>query len=101
MKINLSPQLRDDKLVVIKTGDRFVINGAVFDFAPLPEGGRLPAEAVACEHVIGDVTRVNGELEMTLLLPIAADATHEECFPEPIVDPVDGQVFLPGDQNAD
>ena len=95
MKINLSPQRRDDTLTVIKQGDVLTINGTEYDFTDLPDGGTLPAEAVDCEFVIGSVDRVNGELELTLLLPHGPNASEAARFPEPIIDPADGEVELP------
>ena len=95
MKINLSPQRRDDTLTVFKQGDILTINGTEYDFTDLPDGGTLPAEAVDCEYAIGSVNRVNGELELTLLLPHGADASKAARFPEPIIDPADGEVELP------
>ena len=95
MKINLSPQRRDDQLTVLKEGDVLTINGTEYDFTDLPDGGTLPAEAVDCEYVIGSVNRVNGELELKLLLPHGADASKAARFPEPIIDPADGEVELP------
>jgi len=95
MNINLSPQRRDDTLTITKNGDVLTINGTDYDFTQLPDGGTLPAEAVDCEFVIGSVDRVNGELELTLLLPHGADASEAARFPEPIIDPADGQVELP------
>lgn len=101
MKINLSPQFRSDSLEVLKSGDKLTINGELFDFTPLPEGAILTAEAVDCEFIIGDVRRHGGELQLTLLLPIAWDAGHDACYPEPIVNPEDGAIKLPGAGNED
>jgi len=95
MKINLSPQRRDDTLTVIKQGDVLTINGAEYDFTDLPDGGTLPADAVDSEFVIGSVDRVNGEIELTLLLPHGPNASEAARFPQPIVDPADGEVELP------
>ena len=95
MKINLSPQRRDDTLTVIKSGDTLTINGTAYDFSQLPDGGTLPAEAVDCEFVIGSVDRVNGELELTLLLPHGANASEAARFPQPIINPADGELELP------
>ena len=95
MKINLSPQRRDDTLTVFKQGDILTINGTDYDFTDLPDGGTLPAEAVDCEYVIGSVDRVNGELELTLLLPHGPNAYEAARFPEPIINPADGEVELP------
>jgi len=95
MKITLSPQRRDDTLRVAKQGDILTINGTEYDFSQLPDGGTLPADAVDSEFVIGSVDRVDGELELTLLLPHGADASEVARFPEPIIDPADGEVELP------
>ena len=95
MKITLSPQRRDHTPTVIKQGDALTINGTEYDFSQLPDGGTLPADAVDCEFVIGSVNRVNGELELTLLLPHGANASESARFPEPIIDPADGELELP------
>lgn len=96
MKITISPQVREGSLQVTKLGDTLTINGAVYDFTPLSDGALLPAAAIQCEHIVGDVTRAGGQLHITLLLPIAWDAPHEVCFPEPIVNPPDGDINLTG-----
>lgn len=95
MKITLSPQRRDGILTVAKQGDTLTINGTAYDFSQLPDGGTLPADAVDCEYIIGPVDRVNGELELTLLLPHGAKASEAARFPKPIIDPADGEVELP------
>lgn len=95
MIIKLSPQRRDDALVISKRGDVLTINGERYDFRELPEGASLPASAVDCEFVVGDVARVDGELIITLLLPCGPDATESANFPSDIVSPPDGNVSLP------
>ena len=95
MKINLSPQVRAGTLVVTKSGDTLTINGVVYDFTPLTEGSTLPAEAIGCEYIVGPVSRVDGEIELTLLLPIGVNATEAQRYPEPITVTSDGEVALP------
>ena len=95
MKITFSPQRRDNTLAVVKQGDILTINGTAYDFSQLPDGGTLPADAVDSEFVIGTVDRVDGELELTLLLPHGANASEAARFPEPIINPADGEVELP------
>ena len=95
MLINLSP-IRDDRtLNITKTADTLTINGVPYDFSNLPNGGTLPREAINCEFIISDVNRINGEIELTILLPHSANASHEARFPEPIIKNNDGQVVLP------
>ena len=95
MLINLSPQRREDILTISKTGDTLTINGVSYDFSQLPNGATLPREAIDCEWIVSDVNRINGEIELTILLPHGANASHEARFPEPIIKNDDGQVVLP------
>ena len=95
MLINLSPQRREDILTISKTGDTLTINGVSYDFSQLPNGATLPREAINCEFIISDVSRINGEIELTILLPHGANASPEARFPEPINMTNDGQVVLP------
>jgi len=95
MKINLSPQRRDEELTVSKVGDTLTINGEAFDFGQLPDGATLPKDAVDCEWLASDVERIDGELVLTLLLPHGPNAPESTRFPEPIVSPADGEVELP------
>lgn len=95
MIIKLSAQRRDDRLFVIKLGDVLTLNGERFDFSGIPEGAVLLATAVNCEFVVGDITRANGELVLTLLLPCGPGASDAANFPDDIVSPPDGNVSLP------
>lgn len=95
IKINLSPQVRAGTLTVSKSGDALIVNGETFDFSPLTEGSTLPAAAVDCEYIVGEVKRVDGEIELTLLLPITRDASEAAKYPEPITMTTDGEVVLP------
>ena len=95
MKINFSPQVRNGTLTVSKSGDALTINGVVYDFTPLTEGSTLPAAAVDCEYIVGEVKRENGEIELTLLLPITHNASNAAKYPEPITMAADGEVALP------
>lgn len=95
MIIKLSPQGGLGDLEVSKRGDVLTINGERFDFRELPEGGVLPSSAVECEFVSGDVTRIDGELIITLSLPCGVDSSAAARFPADIVNPPDGNVSLP------
>ncbi|HEV7278382.1 MAG TPA: hypothetical protein VGN80_19045 [Devosiaceae bacterium] len=101
MKINLAPQRRDNTLEVSKAGDVLTINDDVFDLSAIPEGATLPADAIDCEWVSGDITRVSGELELTLILPHGPKPPQHVGFPNPIIDPPDGLIILPAEEAAD
>ena len=94
-KINLSPQVRDGTLTVSKSGDALIVNGVTYDFTQLTEGSTLPAEAIDSEYFVGPISRVEGEIELTLLLPITREASEAAKYPEPITITADGEVALP------
>ena len=95
MIIKLQPQRSDASLKVSKRSDVLTINGERYDFRGLPEGAVLPSSAVECDFVVGDVTRLNGDLIVTLLLPCGPEASDAANFPFDIVSPPDGNVSLP------
>lgn len=95
MKISLSPQRRDDKLTVEKTGDRLRINGELFNFNPVPEGATIKACDIPSEWICGDVSRIDGEMHLCLILPHGADPAAYVAFPEPLENPADGVLDLP------
>jgi len=95
MKIKLTPQRRNDDIELIKQGDILFINGESFDFSLLVEGARLPFGSVNCEYIIGDVYRVNNEIELTLILPYNTTHSEQRKFPKEILIFKDGIVELP------
>jgi len=95
MIIRFSPSLRDYPLDMDREGDVLMLNGEVFDFSPLLEGATLPAEAISSEWFKGEVTRVGGELEMTILLPHGLNAPESTRFATELVVTEDGTVDLP------
>ena len=98
MKINLSPQRRDDQYTLAVSGDTLIINGETFDFTPVEEGDILEGEAINSEYIVDKVTRTEGQLQITLVLPHGYPAPESTRSPEPIVNPPDGPVTLPAYQ---
>lgn len=82
-----------DSLVV--EGDTITINGDTIDMTAIPEGAILPAQAVAHDFITGPVSRSGGELSLTLVLPIRADASRAVTSPGKIT-VISGHVPLPG-----
>jgi hypothetical protein len=97
MRISFSPQRCDNSLTVEKTGDRLRINGEIFNFNPLPEGGTIKASDIPCDWIVGDVSRIGGEIELTLLLPHGASPPSSVAFALPLEGVMDGIVRLPSD----
>ena len=95
MRIGLSPQRRDDTLVVSKVGDILIINGEAFDFTEMSDGDTLPALAISSPWFVGQVDRVGPELELTLILPLPSNYSPEQAFPKPLLNVPDGLVALP------
>lgn len=95
MKIKLNPQRRDDNLSVERQGETLTINGATFDLSVIPEGATLPASAVDCEYLTGDIERIDGVLHLSLVLPHGANPPQSVAFPADIINPPDGVLELP------
>lgn len=95
MNITFTPQLRAGALSLSAEGDVLTINGTAFDFGPLPEGGTLPRAAVDCDLLASDVTREDGRIMLTLILPHGSDAPEEARFPQPITVTKAGPIPLP------
>ncbi|ALT58064.1 hypothetical protein FDG94_gp072 [Pseudomonas phage SM1] len=99
MYIKLSPYVvipgDSTDMEVSVSGDLIAINGTDFDFSPLPEGAELPAVATGSDYFEGSITRVDGEIRLTLKLPISSDASEEARFPAPIHVTWSGPVELP------
>lgn len=98
MRIHLSPIRSDESLAVSRAGDVLTINGEPFDFSAIPDGASLPADAVASAFVVGTVERVAGELRITLMLPHGPNPPASMAFPADIVDPADGPIILPAEE---
>lgn len=95
MKVSISPfrPLHDMAFEVSKVGDVFTVNGVVLDFGPLADGAMLEPDAIDCEFIADPVRRVDGELALTILVPMPANPTPAQAFPPPLVDPPDGVLF--------
>ncbi|KSC87540.1 hypothetical protein AO896_19050 [Pseudomonas aeruginosa] len=99
MIITLSPYAplpgSDEHLSLVRAGDTLTVNGQLFDFTPLPNGGELPSEAIESEWFVGSVMRRAGRLELALRFPLAENASSAARFPEPMLIEADGPVELP------
>lgn len=99
MQIKLSPQRLDATLVASVVGDIIILNNQPFDFSQLPEGASLPTEAIDSNWFErpGVVERVNGELYVTLVLPVGPSPSQAVAFPAPIHVTEDGDIPMPFD----
>ena len=95
MNITLTPQIGPDSLTLSKAGDILTINGDTFDFSFIEEGDVLPQDAVECPLLASDVTRTDGSLVLTLILPIKNTSSDAAKFPAPILNAPDGDIEVP------
>lgn len=95
MHITFSPQRSDDTLTVLRQGDTLSINGDAFDFSALPDGATIASENSPSPWITGPIERIDGKLHLTLLLPYGPNPSAAVAFPEPLVDPADGELELP------
>ena len=95
MNITLSPTRSGAPLSISKQGDALTINGVTYDFSVIPDGATLPASAVDCEYITGNVERINGVLQISLVLPHGPNPSQAVAFPEPLINPADGVLELP------
>lgn len=99
MHISFSPQRRDDVLALEKSnGDRLRINGELFNFNPLEDSGTIPAGEIPCEWIVGPVERIDGEINLTLILPHGPNPSPAVAFPQPITVIEDGPIAVPFDE---
>lgn len=91
MKIFRTPIYTDRRVDVVKVGEVLTINGVELDFSPLKEGSCLPARATGCEFLVGKVSREDGELTLTLIVPTGLEIIRGELPP---ISPADGEVNL-------
>ncbi len=101
MIFTLSPIRSDVPLALIRQGDTLILNGVAYDFGPLQEGAVLPREAVSCDWLASEVTRIDGVIHLTLLLPHgpipwpAPPEARVVTHPEPVLVTTDGPILLP------
>lgn len=98
MHITLSPVRLDETLTASLAGNALTLNGEAFDFGPLPDGATLPDEEIDSEWIVGPVSRIDGELRLTLRLPHGPNPSQAVAFPEPIHVTEDGPIPLPTDE---
>lgn len=99
MKITMFPFLSDWPLEASVSGDVITINGEEIDLSGIPDGFRLPGDAVGNKFFVGTeyVERIGKTLHFTLRLPVQWDSPEEyRNPPEPIViDARSGPVKFP------
>lgn len=98
MRIAFSPQYSDATLDLVVNGSKLIINGDILDFSDLPDGGSYPVDAIENDLIGGAVSRINGEIHATVILPYKlSNPPHAVVFPLPVTVTTNGRVPLPTD----
>lgn len=92
MKITLSPVRMDTPLIAEVDGDVLVLNGEKLDLSKVTVNS--PFEAPESKWIVGPVTRIKDELQVTVILPHGGHPPEETLFPTPI-QITSGKVPLP------
>lgn len=93
--ITLSPVRADGSMTLSKSGAILTIDGTEYDFGPLEDGDALPREAVECDRLASDVTRLGDTISLALVLPHGGNAPEETRFAEAHMVTEDGSVAMP------
>ncbi|SDE59090.1 hypothetical protein [Ruegeria marina] len=95
MLIIFSPMRQDAELALERQGDTLHVNDTAFDFSGLAEGESHVPSGPGSDWFVAPVTRVEGVLHISLILPHGADAPRETLFPAPLEAPLDGPLPVP------
>lgn len=98
IKIKLFPFLTDEPLKVSVVDEVITVNGQAFDLAIIPDGYRLLASATGSNCFVDAIERIDGDLTLTLKLPVKWDDPPSLRNPaEPIIIEVtaNGTVEIP------
>ncbi|MFC3059526.1 hypothetical protein [Paenirhodobacter populi] len=82
MQITFSPQRRDDMLSASVDGNILTLNDEVIDLTSVT--AEDPRDFEGSDWIVGQATRVDGELHVTLILPVGPEASEAQRFPLPV-----------------
>lgn len=97
--IKFTPQSSDAKLEMSKTGETLTINGVDADFSDMPDGADYPAESIESDFVLGGISKVDGVVHMTIIMPYihTDDIPESVSYPSGVFVEQDGRISLPTD----
>ena len=95
MRIKLSPCRMDGSLSLMRLADKVLkINNDTLDLSGIPAGATIDAAGLH-PMILGNIEMAQSGPEITIVLPIGANASEEQRFPADIVDPPMGTIALP------
>jgi hypothetical protein len=103
MRITFSPSAylpyEPKSLTLERTApNRLRINGELFNFGPMEDGDVIEPGTVPCEWITGTVEKIDGEVQLTLILPHGPNPSQAVAFPVPITVTEDGPIAVPHDE---
>ena len=98
-KINFTPRFSDTKLEMSKSGETLIINGVDVDFSDMPDGADCPAKAIESDFVSGGISKIDGAVHMTIIMPYihTDDIPESVLYPSALIVEQDGRIPLPTD----
>lgn len=100
MRIFFLPRRCDDALVLEKgIGNRIRINGELFNFDPLNNGDTIPGGAIPCDWIFGSVEKIDGEVWLSIVLPVGPNPSQAVAFPAPVTVTAEGPIAIPKDED--
>lgn len=82
-------------LVASVIGDVLTLDGVEIDFSQLANGETWQAEDIGSPWIVNPVTRVDGEVRLTLRLPHGPNPSKDVAFPVALHVTADGPISLP------
>lgn len=74
MKVTLIPIVAPDQIDFRVSGESLWINDVEYDLSDITEGEERWSSWLKCPWIIGYVRRIDGQLEVSLLEPVAPDS---------------------------
>lgn len=98
MIICLRPQRRAAPAMLSATKETISVNGHLFDFSSLMDGGVRSSSEIGCEYFVEGIERKDGEVHVSVLFPIGPYADEAARFPREIhaTDDVPAEIPDPG-----
>lgn len=78
MKVTLTPIVAPDQVRFRVSGESLWVNDAEFDLSDIAEGEERWSSWLRSPWIVGYVRRRSGEIEVSLLQPVAADSTDTQ-----------------------
>ena len=98
MRISFSPQRSEASLTIRKSGELLIIGDTSIDFSSIPDGATVQDARRFHAMLRGAIERIDGEIHVTVVLPIGPAAPEAVRFPSTVTVIADGAIANPGSE---